>query len=433
VSPRRALVVAYYFPPIGGGGVTRSLRLVRALAAAGWSVRVLTVDDAAWARDESLVAEVPHGVSVLRLPNPDWGRVVRGTGGAPVAGRGGGRLARWLVPDLHVGWSALAALASGTFAAARAVDVVYTSAPPYSAHLAGWAARRLGVPWVADFRDAWIDNYDRQELPAWRVRIERALEARVLRGADRILFASDGARDRALAREPGLAARSETVHTGFDDAASCAHETRPTEVGRRPRPLELVHAGSVLLDGKAATLERLFVALRAWARAHPAVPDTVRVRFLGAEAGVAERIARAGLSPWVRAEPAVPRARVADELRCADACLHLAPPGALGGDPVPGKLFDAVGARRTLLSITPEGAVASLIRRLGLGLALDPARPDRIVNALEALRQAALRGETIAGPAPAARAALASSRNFARLVATLDEVARGPSRVVAWT
>lgn len=33
---RRALVVAYYFPPVGGGGVSRTVKVVRALAAAGW-------------------------------------------------------------------------------------------------------------------------------------------------------------------------------------------------------------------------------------------------------------------------------------------------------------------------------------------------------------------------------------------------------------
>ena len=71
----RALVVAYYFPPIGGGGVNRTVKVVRGLARAGWQVVVLTADRAAWVRDESQLAEVPDAVRVIRIPNPDWGRV----------------------------------------------------------------------------------------------------------------------------------------------------------------------------------------------------------------------------------------------------------------------------------------------------------------------------------------------------------------------
>src|SRR5271166_6551100 len=125
VSRPRALIVAYYFPPVGGGGVARTLRLVRALAAAAWRPIVVTVDRAAWAQDPGLVGEVPPATTVLRVPNPDWGRVAAGAGSGPAPGRGRGRLQRWLVPDLHVGWSTLAATVTASLAAARAVDVVY--------------------------------------------------------------------------------------------------------------------------------------------------------------------------------------------------------------------------------------------------------------------------------------------------------------------
>jgi hypothetical protein len=159
------------------------------------------------------------------------------------------------------------------------------------------------------------------------------------------------------------------------------------------------------------------------------------VRLLGAEPSVAGVVERAGLAGWVTAERAVPRAEVGAALRRAHACLHLAPPGALGGDPVPGKLFDAVGAGRPLVSLTPEGAVARLVRRLELGVALDPSQPERVIEALEPLRRAALRGEAIAGPPAHARAALDSSRTIPRLVAALAEAARGrtPHRDMPWT
>jgi glycosyltransferase involved in cell wall biosynthesis len=422
VRPRRALVVAYYFPPIGGGGVARTLKLVRALAEAGWCTLVVTVDDAQWTRAPELLREVPASTRIWRVPNPDWGRVACRAGTTPAPGRGRGRLARWLVPDLHVGWSLLASVVAGAVAATRAADVIYTTAPPFSAHFAGLAAHSFGLPWVADFRDAWTDNQDpeRQSFPAWRRRLEFGLERAVLRRADRVVFASDGARDRAVARMPELAARSQTVLSGFDPRLF-------TEGGPPPRDrLELVHAGSALLDGRGDTLARLLVALAAWARRQPEVKSTVRVRLVGAEPAVAERLDRAGVAGWVVVEPGVPREAVGPRLAAAHACLHLPPPGPLGGDCVPGKLFDAAGAGRPVLSLVCEGAAARLVRDQGLGVVVAPEDESALLRTLEAWRRAALRGESVTTVSAAGRASLLAERTIPRIVAALEEAADVP-------
>ncbi|HTF35702.1 MAG TPA: glycosyltransferase [Myxococcota bacterium] len=416
----RALVVAYYFPPIGGGGVARTLQLVRALAATGWQPIVLTVDRAAWVQDPALVRKVPPSVAVLRIPNPDWGRVAVRSGRQPAPGRGRGRLERWLIPDLHLGWSALASAAASILALVRAVDVVYTTAPPYSAQAVGFAARALGVPWVADFRDAWTQNHARTHLPPWRRRLEERLEEAVLRRADRVVFASDGARHHALRRVPGLAERSETVLTGF---APEELELGADPIAPPSARLELVHAGSALLDRKAATFEHCLGALAAWAKSDPSVRSTVSVRFVGIEAEAGERIRRLGLGGWVRAEPAVSREALWRLLRGAHASLYLAPEGERGGDPIPGKLFDAVGAAKPLLALAPPGPLATLVRDHGLGWVVDPKSSEAQIACFEDLRRRALCGPPLPGPDPEVRASLCAAATMPRLVATLERVA----------
>jgi len=428
----RVAVVAYYFPPLGGGGVNRTLKAVRAMAEAGLRPWVLTVDDAAWVRDPALLAEVPPGARVLRLPNPDWGRIARvpratrAAGGAAgprgrTAGRRPGRLRRVLVPDLHVGWSALAAGAVAGWAAARAVDAVWTTLPPYSAAAAGLAARALGVPWVCDFRDAWTDCPTRLDLPPWRARLERGLEDAVLRRADRVLFASDAARERAVRRHPDLAARSETVLTGFDPGDFAGTEGVAPPAHR----LELVHAGSVATNQLGPTLERLLDALVAWERAEPGALAAVRVRLLGAEPEVAERVARRDLAGVVRVEPAVSRRALPARLRGAHACLVLAAPVPLGDEPVPGKLFDAVGAGRPLLALAWEGPLARLVREAGLGAAVDPRDEKALVDALRGLRERARAGRALPGPSEAARERFSNARARERIRAALRAATEG--------
>src|SRR6266571_8806063 len=61
----RVLFVSFYFPPAGGGGVQRTLKLTKHLAALGLATYVLAPDDPRWIhRDPSL--RPPEGVTVER-------------------------------------------------------------------------------------------------------------------------------------------------------------------------------------------------------------------------------------------------------------------------------------------------------------------------------------------------------------------------------
>src|SRR5262245_23493089 len=64
----RLLIVSLYWPPAGGPGVQRPLKLAGHLAALGVEVHVLAPDDPKWLhRDPTL--EVPNGVTVHRARN----------------------------------------------------------------------------------------------------------------------------------------------------------------------------------------------------------------------------------------------------------------------------------------------------------------------------------------------------------------------------
>ncbi|PZN07708.1 MAG: glycosyl transferase family 1, partial [Bacillota bacterium] len=86
---RNLLMVSYYFPPIGGGGVQRALKMAKYLPEFGWRPLVLAVDPV-WhvSLDPSLLEELPPEVVVHRVREwrPRW---LAGPVGAPVAGAGG--------------------------------------------------------------------------------------------------------------------------------------------------------------------------------------------------------------------------------------------------------------------------------------------------------------------------------------------------------
>ena len=105
---RVVLLVAYFFPPIGGGGVQRTVKFVKHLRPLGWRSEVVTVNARDyWVCDSTLAGDVPADTSIHRTVAPTGltllgfaGRGRRQTpassgAGAPVTPRSS-RLFGWL-------------------------------------------------------------------------------------------------------------------------------------------------------------------------------------------------------------------------------------------------------------------------------------------------------------------------------------------------
>ena len=64
---RRALFIAYTFPPVGGAGVQRTTKFVKYLPQFGWDATVLTAGNPSVpVRDESLCRDIPPSTHVVR-------------------------------------------------------------------------------------------------------------------------------------------------------------------------------------------------------------------------------------------------------------------------------------------------------------------------------------------------------------------------------
>ena len=64
---RRVLVLAYFFPPIGGAGVQRTLKFVEHLARLGWDATVVSTRSRVYGvQDASLLDDVPPDTRVVR-------------------------------------------------------------------------------------------------------------------------------------------------------------------------------------------------------------------------------------------------------------------------------------------------------------------------------------------------------------------------------
>ena len=71
---RNVLFIAYYFPPMGGAGVQKSLKFVKYIISYNYNPIVLSVNPryTRCVKDLSLVSEIPAETIIYRTPTLDW-------------------------------------------------------------------------------------------------------------------------------------------------------------------------------------------------------------------------------------------------------------------------------------------------------------------------------------------------------------------------
>lgn len=66
---KRVLIITYYWPPSGGAGVQRWLKMAKYLRKFGWEPIIYTPENPEYpVLDTSLENEVPQGIKVIRQP-----------------------------------------------------------------------------------------------------------------------------------------------------------------------------------------------------------------------------------------------------------------------------------------------------------------------------------------------------------------------------
>jgi glycosyltransferase involved in cell wall biosynthesis len=415
---KTVLMVAYYFPPVGGlaaAGSQRALRFARHLPASGWRPVILTARESSYesylSMDPDLAAAVPEAMTVIRTGV--WrgltpllhlkalvGRLRPGQGPtAPLSGAASeGPMAPrdkrgWYgnlkdaitdlfeIPDEQVGWLAPAVRAGIRSIRRYEVDVIYATGRPWTALVVGVVLKRLtGKPLVVDFRDPWMTNPFRLSYSPFRNRVEAALEARVVANADVLVANTEHLRAEFAARFSDFALqRFVTIPNGFDPDEFAA--IKPMDRGDSTETVRLTHTG--FLYGKRdprSLLEAIkLVHDRGIVRPGQLTCELVGPVQLPYDLGAYVR--ERGLERFVLQRGQVTHVESLAALAACDAALLLQP----GTDTqIPSKLFEYIGMDKRVLAIAQkESAVARIVREHALGEVADAEDVESIARAIE--------------------------------------------------
>lgn len=261
-------------------------------------------------------------------------------------------------PDRYIGWVPRLVAAGKEICRDWQPDIIYASGPPFSVFLgAHFLSRRTGVPWVAEFRDRWVDD-PYFPPPPWRHGLERWFERRLISGASGIVTVSSPWADFFRGK---YAKPTEVIYNGFDPADF------PLQVEQEfaaDGPVRIIHTGSIYPGRRDPS--PVFEAIAK----SDFTPDQVRVLFYGArENYVAPLAAQFGIDAFVETVPPVSYAESLKIQRNADVLLLLQWNNPLEQGNVPAKVFEYLASMRPILGIGYEqGVPAGLIRERQAGL-----------------------------------------------------------------
>lgn len=232
---RRVLFHSYHFPPIGGSGAQRPLKMVRGLARHGYEPVVVTGGGPTtdrWApEDVTLAAEVPSGLEVHRLPSEEEPSPSTGLRGFAE---------RWLgIPSRWNTWWVEQSFRLGR-AVAQDAELIYVWMQPYASAEAGVAlANAQHRPWVADLGDPWALDEMMVYPSAAHRRVALRRMHHALSTASAIVMSTPEAVKRVTESFPDLCDRPiVAIPNGFD-ASDFADEPSP----RSDQKFRIAHAG----------------------------------------------------------------------------------------------------------------------------------------------------------------------------------------------
>jgi glycosyltransferase involved in cell wall biosynthesis len=452
-ATRRALVITTNFPPDAAVGTMRTLRLVRYLAQAEWDIDVVTIAPETLRRgtvlDPALLDRVPPAVYVA-TPGA-WRPLERlaaalksGRRAQPTASDASSPAQRSLsasaaarrtplaavraalaLPDREISWFLPAVAAGWRRARRHRPDVIYSSGPPFTAHLVGAVlASLLRRPWLVDFRDPWARAPWRDDRFAFEKRAWAVMERAVVRRADAAVFATEtNRRDFAAQYGPQRAAGFHTVANGCDvtDFAGLMPSSRMAG-----DPFVLLHAGSLYGARNPAALLR---AVRGLINRGALQPHRFRMTFVGRVGvpGLQDTVRRLKLDDVVEFVSHLPRREALQAMRNASALLIVQPVTTVS---IPAKLYEYMAAGRPVLALAePRGETAELVRASRAGLAVASDDEDAIARALVTLTRGEL--EPFSPVNPSVYDGAARARQLGDLLTRLASVPAGAALTAA--
>jgi glycosyltransferase involved in cell wall biosynthesis len=379
---KKVLIITYYWPPMGGGGVQRWLKTTKYLREYGWEPVIFTTENGeASVVDEGMLKEIPKGVETIKVPIWEpFGLYKKITGkkeseklSPGTASDKGGvlhNLSVWVrgnlfIPDARKFWIKPASKSLKSYLKNNKIDAIVSTGPPHTTHMIVLnIKKKLNIPWLADFRDPWtnIDFYHKLKLTNWADATHKRFEQEVLKEADQVVTVSwSWAEDfhKISGRMPMV------ITNGYDPS-----DFEKAGTLKLDDKFTITHTGSLNDDRNPHVLWKVLAEL---SKEIEGFFEDLKIKFIGQITPAAvEEMTEYSLEKNLIKIDNLPHKKVVIELMKSQVLLL-----PLNDTPnidgvVPGKLYEYIGAKRPIICIgKPDGDAAKIITETNAGTVSD--------------------------------------------------------------
>lgn len=345
MSRRKVLLISYYFPPMGGAGISRPLALFQNLPAHNYDCHILTVKPVLYRVYESELLQELDNTKIFRSGSRDPSRLLYILGVRNISTKAADysrMVSKNFFPDSKEGWIKPGKRMGKKLIKHNDYDLIMSTSPPISAHvIAHELAQVSGISWVADFRDFWTS--DKAE----------------------VYFASEGKRVRAKQLLDEIKSFAETIiavnasvgkYVGAQEVVANCYDSRLAKVWKLPKMKDTFTIGVFGTINELTPVYPLIEVLRSVKENQPAVYSHIRVLQVGQADTefLKDEIKKSGLNEIVEFKGFQPRAQAIEVL--SEAALFYLGVSDLGFGLTTNRIFTLLSSGRPILAYAESGS-----------------------------------------------------------------------------
>ena len=373
---KKALIIAYYWPPAGGPGVQRWLKFAKYLPNFNVEPIVYVPENPNYPIiDETLLREIPNNITVLRQPIKEPYKLA-----GFLSRKESMRISKgiihqrksqtfiekvllyirgnFFIPDARKNWVKPSVEYLSKYIQENNIETIITTGPPHSLHLIGLQLKqKLGVKWLADFRDPWttIGYHNQLKLSKKSATKHKQLEKEVLLNADEIITTSftTSKEFQSIVNKHVI-----TITNGYDDQKKSSVEL--------DKKFTCSHIGSLLSQRNPEVLWKVFQEL---INENEDFKNNFQLNLIGVVSeDVLNSIYKHQLKEYVNLIGYVSHQDAVSYQKQSQVLLLIEIDSKDTKCIIPGKLFEYMVSERPIIAIGPKGAdVETIIKQTNTG------------------------------------------------------------------
>ncbi len=378
----KVLIISYYFPPMGMGGVQRTLKFAKYLKDYGWQPYVLTDSPKKYyafddfllqeARDAGIIIErtgkgiISSHKVITKIPKEGFRKLKS-------------KIAQvFFIPDSKILWKKKALKKiDEIWKKHNGFDLVFATAPPYTDFLIGQdVKKKYKIPLVIDYRDAWVDSNVLNYYPTpYHKNSNMNKERKVIKDSNIVIVTNRRVKEMIITRYNNIEYNDVKIFPhGFDQADFDYAKTRKLPLTNKMR---VTYSGSFYTRNP----KFYFDAIKLFFKRYPMLKDKVEFCFIGHFAKEHNKLAKQfKILEYINATGYLNHMECIKYILSSDVLFLMISRGENDDAAMPGKMGEYIGSRKNILACIPEGVTKKVLEKYNAIKFVDTENPSEIAD-----------------------------------------------------